>query len=64
MVHQRPRDERRERCHLTLREIDHARRPVDDHDGEREPGVDRALADPRRDLLGELGPGERGDQHQ
>jgi len=64
VIHQRPADERRERRHLALREVDHARRAVDDHDRERQPCVDRALADAGGDLLRELGPGEGGDEHQ
>jgi hypothetical protein len=64
VVHQRPGDERRERRHLTLREVDDACRAIDDHDREREACVDRAFAYARGELLRELRPGERAEQHQ
>jgi hypothetical protein len=47
-----------------LREIDDARGAIDDHDREREARVDRAFANSRRELLGELRPGEGADEHQ
>ena len=63
VVHQRPGNERRERRHLALSEVDDARRAIDDHDRERETRVDRAFADARGKLLRELRPGEGGENH-
>jgi hypothetical protein len=51
---QRPRDVGREHPHLALREVDHVRRAVDQDEREREARVDRAVSEPRHDLLHEL----------
>ena len=59
-----PGDERREGRHLTLREVDDACGAVDDHDRQSETGIDRALADACGELLRELRPGERCEDHQ
>ena len=59
---QRPRDVRRERRHLALREVDDARRAVDDHEREREERVDAARREAGDDLLHEVAEG--GDEHQ
>ena len=53
-LHQLPGDERRERRHLPLREVDHPRRAVDQDDREREARVDPARREPADDLLPEL----------
>ena len=53
VVDERPGDEGRERGHLALGEVHDAGRAVDDHDREREQGVDRARRrDPRRPVAG------------
>jgi hypothetical protein len=55
VVHQGPGHVGRERRHLALREIEHVRGPVDEHQREREARVDRALGEPAHDLLHEVG---------
>jgi len=52
---QRPGDVGGEHRHLTLGEVDHAGRPVDQHERERERREDRAGGEPCDDLLEELG---------
>ena len=52
---QRPGDVGGEHRHLALREVDHARGAVDQHERERERRVDRPRPEPRDDLLEELG---------
>ena len=51
VVDQRPADERGQRRHLTLREVDHAGGAVDDHDREREQPVDAAVGQTADDML-------------
>ena len=54
-VEQLPADEGREHRHLALREVDDARRAVDQDEREREQRVHAARRDPRDDLLENVG---------
>jgi hypothetical protein len=54
VVVERPREEGREHRHLALREVDDVRRPVDEHDRQREARVDGPEGEPADDLLREL----------
>jgi len=55
VLDQRPGDVGGEHRHLALGEVDHAGRPVDQHERERERREDRAGGEPCDDLLEELG---------